>query len=363
VKRRPAQEYVAHDLNNLLTAIIGAADAVLKRTGNDPETRADVTHIREGARRGATLVRRLLGDAKDTRFPPELISVNDTIRTTCRLLDHRLGADIALVLDLAKPDGHVIADPSELDRALLNLIANARHAIQSGGTVTIGTRRRSVAVAETLVPDTIPPGDYVAITVADTGGGIPPDRIARIFDTGFSSRKRTGGSGLGLPSVRDIVHQSGGFLSVASVEGQGTRFEIYLPRVDAPPPPIEPETVRMTGTVLLVEDDPLVRHVTERALRRAGWTVLSAGSAEDALDVLKDTPCDLMISDVTMPGMDGAALTHLVLEQHPGLPVILTSGYVAASEEFNVANVAFLVKPFGQDELLDAVTRIIAAIA
>lgn len=353
---------VAHDLNNLLTAIIGAADAVLERSGTDPETRADIAHIREGARRGAMLVRHLRGDTNDMPAPPELISVNDTIRATSRLLDHRLGANVALVLDLTEPSGQVIADASQLDRTLLNLIANARHAMSNGGTVTLGTMRRVVSIGESLVPDTIPPGDYVVITVADNGGGIPQDQISRIFAAGFSSRRGAGGSGLGLASVRDIVHQSNGFLSVASVEGCGTRFEIYLPRVDDAPPPVVSATGQMVAsrTVLLVEDDLLVRHVIERALRRAGWTVLCAGSAEEALRILTKSMCDLMISDIAMPGMDGVALTRLVLARQPELPVILTSGYArpAADDEFRVANVVFLVKPYGHAELLGAVDRI-----
>jgi two-component system cell cycle sensor histidine kinase/response regulator CckA len=353
---------VAHDLNNLLTAIIGAADAALERSVTDPEARADIAHIREGARRGAMLVRRLRGDTNDAACAPELIAVNDTIRATSRLLDHRLGADVALVLDLAEPNDKVKADPSQLDRTLLNLVVNASHAMPEGGTVTLSTARRIVAARELLSPDTVPPGDYVLITVADTGVGIPPDQISRIFTAGFSSRRNAGGSGLGLASVRDVVHQSNGYLSVASVEGRGARFDIYLPRVDDEAPPAVAETAQMatSRTVLLVEDDVLVRHVIERALRRAGWIVLSAGSAEQALEILTRSVCDLMISDIAMPGMDGVALARLVLARQPELPVILTSGYAcpAADAEFRVANVVFLVKPYGHAELLGAVERI-----
>jgi two-component system cell cycle sensor histidine kinase/response regulator CckA len=360
---RPASEReVAHDFNNLLTAIIGAADAVLERSEIDPETRADIAHIREGARRGAVLVQRL---RDDTPAPPDLISVNDTIRATYRLLDHRLGANVTLALDLAEPGGQVMADPSQLDRTLLNLIANARHAMPNGGTVTVGTARRVVAVAEPRVPDTVPPGDYVVITVADTGSGIPRDQISRIFEAGFSSRRHTGGSGLGLSSARDIVRQSNGFLAVESIEGRGTRFEIYLPRVESAPPPAVPEAAPMTAarTVLLVEDDLLVRHVAERALRRAGWTVLCADSAEDALEVLNESACDLVISDIAMPGMDGVALARLVLARQPGLPVILTSGYAhdAVDDGGEVPNVVFLTKPYGQAELLAAVAGVAGA--
>lgn len=363
-RRAPAgvARELAHDFNNLLTAIIGAADAVLERSWIDPESRADIAHIREGAHRGTALVRRFRGDARDIPAPPNLISVNETIRATYRLLDHRLGANVTLTLNLSEPSGQVMADPSQLDRALLNLIANARHAMPNGGTVTLGTTRRVLAVSELLVPDTIPPGDYVVITVADTGSGIPQDQMSRIFESGFSSRHQAGGSGLGLSSAREIVCQSNGFLSVESVAGCGTRFEIYLPRREGAPAPAASEAAPVTpaGAVLLVEDDLLVRHVAERALRRAGWTVLCADTAEDALEVLKESACDLMISDIAMPGMDGVALARLVLARQPELPVILTSGYgsIEADDGIALTNVVFLTKPYGRAELLTAVARV-----
>jgi two-component system cell cycle sensor histidine kinase/response regulator CckA len=354
---------LAHDFNNLLTAIIGATDAVLERSGLDPETRADIAHIREGVRRGALLVRRLRGDADGTTLPPEIISVNETIRATYRLLDHRLGANATLALKLTEPDGQVRLDPSQLDRVLLNLITNARHAMPTGGTVTMGTARRVVMAAEQFVPDTVPPGDYVVISVVDTGIGIQENQISRVFEAGFSAWRKAGGSGLGLASTRDIVRRSNGYLSVESVRGQGTRFEIYLPRIEDAPPRAVPETtpVRVARTVLLVEDDMLVRDVAEWALRRAGWTVLCADSAEGALGVLKEAKCDLMISDIAMPGMDGVALARLVLARQPGLPVILTSGYQRTVEDGapGLANVVFLTKPYHQVELLATIARIV----
>ena len=354
---------LAHDFNNLLTAIIGAADAILERSEIDPEARADIAHIREGARRGTTLVRRLRGAAHNEFASPCLISVNETIGATYRLLDHSLGANVILALDLREPGGRVLIDPSQLDRVLLNLIANARHAMPHGGTVTLATSRRAVAAADTRIPDTVPPGEYVVIMIADDGAGIPRDQISRIFKAGFSSRPQAGGSGIGLPSTREIVHQANGFLSVESITGQGTRFEIYLPCVESVSAPVvsSAAATKAAPTVLLVEDDLLVRNVTKRTLHRAGWNVLCAMSAEEALEVLRDGECDLMICDLALPGMHGVALARLVRVRQPRVPIILTSGYerAAMDEACGVTNFVFLTKPYGQTELLEAIARIV----
>jgi two-component system, cell cycle sensor histidine kinase and response regulator CckA len=354
---------VAHDFNNLLTAVIGTVDAILGRSGIDPETRADIAHIREGARHGTMLVRRLHGATHAAANPLGLISINETIRTIYRLLDHSLGANVALKLDLQEPDEQVMIDPSQLDRALLNLIVNARLAMPDYGTVTLGTSHRAIDVAELRVPDTIPPGSYVVIAVEDCGAGIPHEQISRIFKAGFSSRHQAGGSGIGLASTREIVHQANGFLSVASVEGKGTRFEIHLPCVESAPVLTQPmaAATNAASTVLLVEDDLLVRNVTERTLQRAGWKVQCAISAEEALEVLGEGECDLMISDVALPGMHGVDLARLVRARLPGVPIVLTSGYerTAMHDAGDVTNVAFLTKPYGQAELLEAIAQIL----
>jgi two-component system cell cycle sensor histidine kinase/response regulator CckA len=353
---------VAHDFHNLLTAIIGAADAVLRRSGIDLESRDDVANMREGALRGAALIRHLNPGADDSQAASRFISVNETIRSTSRLLAHRLGANIALTLDLKEPDAQVRAEPSQLDRALLNLITNARHAMPAGGSVTVGTECRSLRSADQRVPDLIPAGDYVVISVVDTGTGMLPADVPKMFDPGVSSRRDSGGSGLGLSSIRAVVGQCNGFLAVESIMGHGTRFEIYLPRghSDARPLPAVETTPSGDGrAVLAVDDDSLVRQVVERVMRRAGWTVLCAESGEVALRALKRSRFDLMISDVRMYGMDGLTLTRLALAFQPRLSVILTSGYEFATLDaaFGNANVTLLSKPYGQMDLLAAVAR------
>ena len=403
MKRPDAAREMAHDFNNLLTAILGAADAVLARDKVDAETRADVESIRDAARRGSALAR---GDM-DGDPAAHSVPVSAHVRGMAPLLAHVLASTalpgqadgasrrhdtagpghdaerITLLLQSDDTAGHIRIDPPRLDRVLLNLVLNARHAMPKGGTVTIRTAGRTVAEAEPGVPDTIPPGAYAVITVADTGTGIPKDRLARIFAPGFTTRRRSGGMGLGLASVHGLVRRSHGFLTVTSVEGRGARFDIHWPLHAVPPglpvavlmtvpvpvpmpmkvPAVQPPpgdgSAPMPRTVLLVEDEPVVRRITERMLQRAGWTVLCADSAETALVLLEGTACDLMISDVAMPGMDGIALTRAVRAERPGLPVVLTSGYADTVAE---AGIVFLTKPYDQEALLAAMAAARAAI-
>jgi two-component system cell cycle sensor histidine kinase/response regulator CckA len=279
------------------------------------------------------------------------------------LLAFRLGSDISLTLDLTEDNDGARAEPSQLDRALLNLVANARYAIEGAGTVTLRAERRLLVAASSCVPDTIPAGDYIVIVVADTGSGIARDQLRHVFDPGFSSRIRSGGSGLGLSSVRDIVRELTGFLAIESIRGCGTSVAIFLPRHAREWKSARAAKAHLTtraGVVLLVDDDVLVRQLTEQILRRAGWTVLCAGSAEVALEVSQHSAYDLLITDVAMQGMDGVTLTRQTLSRRPDLPVILTSGYaeLAAMDEWRSANVSFLTKPYGRADLLGAISRV-----
>ncbi len=226
-RARDAAEEMAHDLNNVLAATLGIAEAILARDGLDPETRADIEAIREGARRGGAAIRWRLNGPGAPREPAALDAM---IRATARLIAHRLGDGVTLALDLGDPEGLTRADPACLDRILLNLAANAGHAMPEGGTVTLSTRRHTVAAPDIRVPDTIPPGDYAVVAVADTGTGVRPDILPRIFQPGFTTRSSQGGRGLGLASVHAAARACQGFLSVASVEGQGTHVEVHLPR-------------------------------------------------------------------------------------------------------------------------------------
>ena len=361
---------VAHDFNNLLTAIIGAAESVLERAGLDPETRADLESIREGARRGTAMARLLCGQGGGAG----LVAVNEAILAVSRLLAHgssglehemrgsgatALPGGTLLTLELDDPGPYIWADPPLLDRVLLNLVTNARHATRDGGTVTLHTSRHTVTTAEQHIPDLILPGDYAVITVADTGTGIPAEQLPHIFSRGFTTRRDAGGTGLGLATVFEIVHRSGGFLAVDSKVGEGTRIEIHWPRRPAP----GELSVPRSGFALLVEDDPLVSRVAERMLRRAGWRLAVADSAEAAIALLEaeEASYDLLISDVELPGMDGVALAKYVRSRRPALPIVMTSGYPETRTTADWADdgIAFLSKPYRQNELLAVMARVV----
>lgn len=363
---------IAHDFNNLLTAISGAAEALQERDGpSDP----DVQQILDSAGRGAGLVRQLLAFGRQQTLLPRALSVNEAITALSSLLDRLLGGQIRLELELEAPGRMVRVDPTQLDQVLVNLAVNARDAMPEGGTLTLRSGHINLYRPLTLGEETIPPGRYVMIEVQDTGIGIPADVLPRIFDPFFTTRRGQGGNGLGLSTVHGIVRQSGGFLAVESLPGQGSRFRIYLPRFDAepqpanrsaptsaPPPVPAPESGRRL--VLLVDDEEAVLRLTERALTRRGWTVLAADSANAALALVaaQTAAIDAVISDVVMPGMDGPRLVRELRQTRATLPVILVSGYAEESlrRELADSNGAFLAKPYALRELGDLLERITA---
>ena len=283
---------IAHDFNNLLTAMIGAADEVLQRPELAAEVMDDVRQIRASADRGAALVRQLLAFGRQQTLQPRVIAINDAITDISALLRRLLGSNVRLELELEEPGRMVRVDPTQLDQVLVNLAVNARDAMPNGGTLTLHSGHITLFRPLTRGQETIPPGRYVMIEVGDTGVGIPPDVLSRVFDPFFTTRRERGGSGLGLSTVHGIVRQSDGFLAVESEVGQGTRMRVYLPRHEAadgvpspsratPPPvvvapaPVAPVLVQpgpaALRTLLLVDDEMPVLRLAERALSRRGW--------------------------------------------------------------------------------------------
>jgi two-component system cell cycle sensor histidine kinase/response regulator CckA len=351
-------------VNNLLTAIRLAAEAIGGRAGTDSATQGDAAQIQASAARAAELLRRVLAPVDAA---PEPIATNTAVRDVAAMLAHLLGPAIHVRLDLADPSPVALAERVQLDQMLVNLAVNARDAMPQGGTLVLRTAEAAITRAQTGFPDSVPPGRYAVIEVADSGTGILPEVLPRIFDPHFTTRAgqpdSIGGSGLGLAGVYDSVRQAGGFLSVVTVPGQGTRMTLHLPRHDGPGPtcsaPAHPTAASHEAAgrcVLLVDDEDTVRHLTERALVRRGWRVLAASGAQAALAML-DTGArpQVVVTDMIMPGMDGAALVQAVRARlgQPDLPAILVSGYAAESlrAATAAAGAMFLAKPYRLAEL------------
>ena len=366
---------IAHDFNNLLTAVMGAADDALGRTTADPDTTEDLVQIRTSAERGAALVRQLLAFGRQQTLQPRAVSINTAVQSISALLRRLLGSTIKLELELEQPDQLVRVDPTQLDQVLVNLAVNARDAMIDGGTLTLQTGHVTLYRALTRGEEVIPPGHYVKVEVQDTGVGIPAEVLPRIFDPFFTTRREKGGSGLGLSTVHGIVRQSDGFVAVDSLVGKGTRIRVYLPHqgsdetVELPTVPVPPAIASeapedVQRTVLLVDDEEGVRRLAARALTRAKWTVIEAGSGEAALAALAASSgmsLQAIVSDVVMPGIDGPTLVRAVRELYPALPAILASGYAqdTVRGDLSAEDIMFLPKPYSLKSLVDVVGRLV----
>ncbi len=357
---------VAHDFNNLLAAVSGAAEAALAR-GPDAATAEDLRQILDSAGRGARLVKQLLAFASRQALAPRVVALGAAVEAMAPLLTRLLGSRHALVLALDSPGPRARVDPSQLDQALLNLVVNARDAMPEGGTIRISLAASVLAQETVAQGGVIPPGDWAVLSVADEGAGIPPALLPRIFEPFFTTRRGRGGTGLGLSTVLGILRQSGGHVSVAPAEGRGTVFRLWFP-LSAAAAEAVPEVTAPAATegaahgarrVLLVEDEAPLRLLTRRALAAAGHEVCAVEDAEAALAAVDDgfLP-EVLVSDVTMPGeLDGLALAEALRLRIPGLPVVLVSGYAAATVGEGLAGtgVRFLEKPFRMAELVAAV--------
>ena len=364
---------VAHDFNNILTAIIGHCDLMLMRHTPGDSDYDDIQQIRSNSNRAAGLTRQLLAFSRQQTLRPQILQLPDVVSEVSYLLKRLLGETVELVLKHGRNLGSVRADPGQLEQVIINLAVNARDAMfnKGGGVLTIQTYAvRADQVAE-IGSDILPIEDYTAIAVEDTGTGIPPAILGKVFEPFFTTKEVGKGTGLGLSTVYGIVKQSGGFIFADSKVGQGTRFTIYFPvhataKATRTRAPVKPKDGELwgTGAVLLVEDEPMVRTVAERALTRHGYTVITANNGEEALEVVnRGEPIDLLISDVVMPLMDGPTMVRLARETRPLLPILFMSGYAEEQlrKSIDIDNVAFLPKPFSVQELAEAARKVLAA--
>jgi two-component system, cell cycle sensor histidine kinase and response regulator CckA len=345
---------VAHDFNNILTAISGFAELLLSDFDTDDSRRADVEEILQSARRGSGLTRQLLAFSRKQVLQPATLDLNDVVAEIANMLRRLLGATVQLLTLPAASPTPVLADRTQLEQVLINLAVNARDAMPDGGTLTIE-----------VGSSTADPGGrrLARLVVSDDGAGMPSDVAARAFEPFFTTKAVGKGTGLGLATVRGIVEQSGGTIHVDTHEGRGTTFTISLPlaesrAVESAEHPAE--RMRGIGTVLVAEDEDAVRDIARRVLERAGFRVLVARHGADALAVLAhaDAPVDLLLTDVVMPEMGGLELAARAAERAPNIRIILMSGYTDA----DVGTIGrgervegFLSKPFTAESLLEAV--------
>lgn len=366
---------VAHDFNNILTAIIGYSDLMLMRHAPGDTDFADVTQIKQNANRAAGLVRQLLAFSRQQTLRPERLDIADVLSELSHLLHRLLGEKIQFRMVQGRGVGAVRADRTQLEQVLVNLAVNARDAMApDGGTLTITTGLLRAADVRALGRDIMPANDYVRIAVSDTGCGIPPENLGKIFEPFFTTKEVGKGTGLGLSTVYGIIKQTGGFIFADSTIGEGTTFTVYLPvhsEEDAPAKastteaptgvPQPPEDLWGAGRLLLVEDEDNVRAILRRALERKGYDVQCASNGEEAMTLIHaaDPPIQLLISDVVMPTMDGPTLVGKARELIPDLRVILISGYAEEQlrQLMDSTNFIFLPKPFSVQQLAEVVGR------
>ena len=360
---------IAHDFNNLLTVITAYGQLLRAEFADGDERREEVEEVLKAAARGAELTRQLLAFGRKQVLRPRVVDVNGVVAGVRPMLARLLGADATLDARLAPSLSRVEADPGQLEQVLLNLTANAGDAMPGGGRVTIETADVELDAAAVRALPGLAPGRYVLVSVSDTGVGMDEATRLRVFEPFFTTKGTGKGSGLGLATVYGIVKQSGGAVTVRSAPGEGTTFEIYLPRAareggrDAGAAPPAPAA---RPTVLLVDDDDAVRSSARRALEGGGYEVLEAAHGAQALDVFAEHGgrVRLLVTDVVMPGLGGHALAERLRAQRAGLPVLFMSGYAVPDEPGGGPAVApLLAKPFTAEELLAAVGEAAGAAA
>ncbi len=359
---------VAHDFNNLLTVIAGYAEALLNDDGTAPSMKDDLTQISRAAEQAATLTRQLLAFSRRQVLKPEVLDLNSRIAELEKMLRRLIGEDILLAVTLSPRPALIKVDPGQIEQVILNLVVNARDAIESGGRISVESCHLE------LNEPGREPRSCVMLSVKDTGLGMDEATRARIFEPFFTTKERGRGTGLGLATVYGIVEQSGGTITVSSEPGIGSTFKVYLPatpeQLSEQAPPKAESTFPATDPirVLLVEDEEMVRSVARRVLEQHHMRVIEAESASKALAIFKQRPADfdVVVSDVVMPGMSGPALIELLLLTRPDLKVLYMSGYAndaLVNHSVVERGFVFLQKPFAPLELVRKVRELAARTA
>jgi signal transduction histidine kinase/CheY-like chemotaxis protein len=353
---------VAHDFNNLLTVVLGNI-GFMERAGSafgDQKLQQRLSHMRLAAERGAKLTSQLLAFSRRQRLEPKPFDVNEALENMHNLLQSTLGGGISINTVLRPGTWHALADPAQIELVVLNLVINARDAMEDRGNVTIETANVKVGPPEK--PEEPPAGDYVMIAVTDTGSGMTKEVLAKAFEPFFTTKEIGKGSGLGLSQVLGFAKQSGGGLRIETRVGEGTSVKVYLPcakdrRLEAAVVPIgAAQSSRKGAIVLLVDDDSAVRDVTASILEDLGYVVLKLGSGGAALDLLdRDSNVDLVLLDFAMPGMSGVEVARQIQLKLPAIPILFVTGYADKSALRDVGEERIIKKPFIGDELANKV--------
>jgi signal transduction histidine kinase/CheY-like chemotaxis protein len=367
---------IAHDFNNMLAIVIGSLDLARRRLSGaeHPQVTQCLNNAREGAQRAAVLTARLLAFSRQQPLAPQLLDPNKLVGGISELLRRTLGENIHVETVLAGGLWRTFADPAQLESAIINLAINARDAMPTGGKLTIETANSDLDERYARAHAEVEPGQYVLISVSDTGTGMAPEVVERAFDPFYTTKGAGKGTGLGLSQVFGYVKQSGGHVKIYSEIGRGTTVKVYLPRhLGAASTTLADEAEKAAlplGTpdtiVLVVEDEEPVRHMTVDALRELGYTVVQASDGKEALRHLQLQPrVDVMFTDIVMPDMTGRELVDQARKSRPDLKVLYTTGYTRNAVVHNGVldrDVAFLPKPFTLEQLAAKIRDVLAQV-
>jgi CheY-like chemotaxis protein len=360
---------VAHDFNNMLGVILGHAELALLKADEDNDLISDLKEIQKAAQRSAAITRQLLAFARKEIISPRKLDLSDTVESMLNMLRRLIGEDIDLVW---KPSAHlwpVKMDPSQIDQILVNLCVNAKDAISGVGKLTIETGKKTFDQEYCNEHPGFIPGDFVLLAVSDNGCGMGKDTLDNLFEPFFTTKEVGKGTGLGLATIYGIVKQNNGFINVYSEPDRGSTFRIYLPRLvteeNADKAVPEKNTVSGgTETILLVEDEPSILKMTRMMLERNGYSVLSAATPAEAIELAKAhaDKIHLLMTDVVMPEMNGRDLSGQITALYPGISLLFMSGYTAdviANQGMLDAKVAFIQKPFSMADMTEKVREVL----
>ncbi|MEO8200479.1 MAG: PAS domain S-box protein [Gemmatimonadota bacterium] len=360
---------IAHDFNNLLTTILGTSDLLLEELPPGKQWRKDVEEIRRAGERAAGLTRQLLAFSRKQVIEESTLDLNETVTSVGRMLNRLIGEDIELVTRLTPDLGLIRADAGQIEQVIMNLTVNARDAMPKGGKLVIETANVEIELDSIVFPG-VNPGPYVLLAITDNGVGMDADTRSHIFEPFFTTKEQGKGTGLGLATVYGIVRQSGGHIEVHSEPGCGAVFKVYLPRATdlTRPEPLAPALPVSGGTetILVAEDEPAVRSLTQRILKAKGYVVITAASGDEAMELARNyrNQIHLLLTDVIMPRMSGPQLAERLVKVRPGIKVLYMSGYTAAAIHHHGVlepGISYLQKPFTPVALGEKVREVLDA--